>query len=184
MICLEQVADTRNAVSFLAARPEVYELIRGNVEQVNRDLANDPHMSSSQVRRFLILPKELDAEQALQEPADRLDVGGEQHAQNHASKGSDAADGEAGQQETAQDRALSRAHGAQDRDVFTSPGDRRKERMDDRQHRHRRQNRGEHEWEVTLTTEAHDIARLQWLFDIVEQRSGDATHVVGNRFAS
>ncbi len=46
----------------LAARPEVYDLIRGNIEEVNRDLARDPHMSSSQVRRFLILPKELDAD--------------------------------------------------------------------------------------------------------------------------
>lgn len=46
----------------LAARPEVYDLIRGNVEQVNRDLAKDAHMSSSQIRRFLILPKELDAD--------------------------------------------------------------------------------------------------------------------------
>ncbi len=46
----------------LAARPEVYELIKQNVEEVNRDLAADPHMKSSQVKRFLILPKELDAD--------------------------------------------------------------------------------------------------------------------------
>jgi long-chain acyl-CoA synthetase len=46
----------------LAAREEVYELIRGNVEEVNRDLAADPHMAASQIRRFLILPKELDAD--------------------------------------------------------------------------------------------------------------------------
>jgi long-chain acyl-CoA synthetase len=46
----------------LAARAEVYALIRGNVEEVNRDLAKDPHMKSSQIRRFLILPKELDAD--------------------------------------------------------------------------------------------------------------------------
>jgi long-chain acyl-CoA synthetase len=46
----------------LAARPEVYDLIRANVEEVNRDLAADPHMSASQVSRFLILPKELDAD--------------------------------------------------------------------------------------------------------------------------
>lgn len=46
----------------LAARPEVYALIRKNVEDVNRDLAADPHMKSSQIRRFLILPKELDAD--------------------------------------------------------------------------------------------------------------------------
>jgi long-chain acyl-CoA synthetase len=46
----------------LAARPEVYDLVRGCIEDVNRDLALDPHMSASQIRRFLILPKELDAD--------------------------------------------------------------------------------------------------------------------------
>jgi long-chain acyl-CoA synthetase len=46
----------------LAARPEVYALIRSNVEEVNRDLAKDPHMRASQLARFLILPKELDAD--------------------------------------------------------------------------------------------------------------------------
>jgi long-chain acyl-CoA synthetase len=46
----------------LAARPEVYALIKANVEEVNRDLARDPHMKSSQIARFLILPKELDAD--------------------------------------------------------------------------------------------------------------------------
>ncbi len=46
----------------LAARPEVYELVKGQVEEVNRDLARDPHMKSSQIGRFLLLPKELDAD--------------------------------------------------------------------------------------------------------------------------
>jgi long-chain acyl-CoA synthetase len=46
----------------LASQPAVYELIRGCVEQVNADLAADPMMSGSQVRRFLILHKELDAD--------------------------------------------------------------------------------------------------------------------------
>jgi len=46
----------------LAARPEVYALIRANVEEVNRDLAADPHMAAAQIARFLILPKELDAD--------------------------------------------------------------------------------------------------------------------------
>ena len=46
----------------LAARAEVYRLIKENVEEVNRDLAADPHMKSSQIKRFLILPKELDAD--------------------------------------------------------------------------------------------------------------------------
>lgn len=44
----------------LASKDQVYALIRDCVEQVNRDLASDPKMASSQVARFLILHKELD----------------------------------------------------------------------------------------------------------------------------
>ena len=46
----------------LACREEVYDLIQENVEQVNRDLAEDSHLSGSQIRRFLVLYKELDAD--------------------------------------------------------------------------------------------------------------------------
>ncbi len=46
----------------LAAKPEVYELIRGCVEQVNADLAQDALLAGSQITRFLILHKELDAD--------------------------------------------------------------------------------------------------------------------------
>jgi len=46
----------------LAARPEVYAKVKENVEQVNRDLAADPQLSGSQIHRFLILHKELDAD--------------------------------------------------------------------------------------------------------------------------
>ncbi len=46
----------------LAGRPEVYDLVRGCIEQVNRDLASDSSMVDSQIRRFLILHKELDAD--------------------------------------------------------------------------------------------------------------------------
>jgi len=46
----------------LAALPEIYEIVREHVVQVNRDLASDPHLSSSQIKRFLILHKELDAD--------------------------------------------------------------------------------------------------------------------------
>ncbi len=46
----------------LASKPEVYELIREHVEQVNRDLAEDPQLAGSQIRRFLILHKALDAD--------------------------------------------------------------------------------------------------------------------------
>ena len=41
---------------------EVYETIKGHVEQVNRDLAGDPKLVSSQIQRFVILHKELDAD--------------------------------------------------------------------------------------------------------------------------
>nr|WP_233582861.1 AMP-binding protein [Candidimonas sp. SYP-B2681] len=44
----------------LAQKPEVYELIRKCVEDVNSDLAADPKLCGSQVSRFLILHKELD----------------------------------------------------------------------------------------------------------------------------
>jgi long-chain acyl-CoA synthetase len=40
----------------------VYELIQECVEQVNADLAADPMMAGSQINRFLVLHKELDAD--------------------------------------------------------------------------------------------------------------------------
>jgi long-chain acyl-CoA synthetase len=46
----------------LASRPEVSELVRECVEQVNADLAGDPELAGSQIHRFLILHKELDAD--------------------------------------------------------------------------------------------------------------------------
>ena len=57
----------RNGIAYtsyadLAGRPEVYNLIKGCIEQVNRDLSADSSMAASQVRRFLILHKELDAD--------------------------------------------------------------------------------------------------------------------------
>ena len=44
----------------LAAKPEVYNLIKTCVEQVNAELAADPMVADSQVHRFLVLHKELD----------------------------------------------------------------------------------------------------------------------------
>jgi len=44
----------------LAAKPQVYELIRECVEQVNAELATEEALVDSQIRRFLILHKELD----------------------------------------------------------------------------------------------------------------------------
>jgi long-chain acyl-CoA synthetase len=46
----------------LAGRDEVYELIAGNIASVNRDLSEDRALAGSQIRRFLILHKELDAD--------------------------------------------------------------------------------------------------------------------------
>jgi long-chain acyl-CoA synthetase len=44
----------------LAARPEVYDLVQGEIARVNASLADDPQMAGAQIRRFLILHKELD----------------------------------------------------------------------------------------------------------------------------
>ena len=44
----------------LAAKPQVYELIRECVEQVNGELAREDALAGSQIQRFLILHKELD----------------------------------------------------------------------------------------------------------------------------
>ena len=46
----------------LAAKPEVVELIRECVQKVNADLAADAMLAGSQISRFLILHKELDAD--------------------------------------------------------------------------------------------------------------------------
>lgn len=46
----------------LAGQEPVYDLIQECVEKVNGDLASDARLSGSQIRRFLILHKELDAD--------------------------------------------------------------------------------------------------------------------------
>jgi long-chain acyl-CoA synthetase len=46
----------------LAGKPEVLELIRESVEKVNADLASDPKLANAQIRRFIVLHKELDAD--------------------------------------------------------------------------------------------------------------------------
>jgi long-chain acyl-CoA synthetase len=46
----------------LAAKPQVLELVRECVEKVNADLAADDKLAGSQICRFLILHKELDAD--------------------------------------------------------------------------------------------------------------------------
>jgi long-chain acyl-CoA synthetase len=46
----------------LAGKPEVLELLRGCVEQVNADLAQDEKLAGSQIHRFLVLHKQLEAD--------------------------------------------------------------------------------------------------------------------------
>jgi long-chain acyl-CoA synthetase len=46
----------------LANLPEVYQLVKECVDKVNADLAQDSRLGNSQIRRFLILHKELDAD--------------------------------------------------------------------------------------------------------------------------
>ncbi|PIB24077.1 long-chain fatty acid--CoA ligase [Amylibacter kogurei] len=46
----------------LAAHPEVYKMIQSHVEEVNASVAQDEMLSGCQIHRFLILHKELDAD--------------------------------------------------------------------------------------------------------------------------
>jgi long-chain acyl-CoA synthetase len=46
----------------LAGHPDVYSIIAAHVDAVNAQLAAEPAMAAAQVRRFLILHKELDAD--------------------------------------------------------------------------------------------------------------------------
>ncbi|MBU2961737.1 AMP-binding protein [Citreicella sp. C3M06] len=46
----------------LAGHPKVLETIRGHVEEVNASVAEDPMLSGCQIHRFVVLHKELDAD--------------------------------------------------------------------------------------------------------------------------
>lgn len=46
----------------LAAHPKVYDMIEARVEELNKSLAAEPMVAGSQIHRFLILHKELDAD--------------------------------------------------------------------------------------------------------------------------
>ena len=57
----------RNNVSYasyqeLAGHPDVYAMIADHVTDTNRSLAREPLMAGAQIKRFLILHKELDAD--------------------------------------------------------------------------------------------------------------------------
>ncbi|MDH3631672.1 MAG: AMP-binding protein [Gammaproteobacteria bacterium] len=46
----------------LAGQDEIYQLIKDCIDKVNQDLSQDSRLGNSQIRRFLILHKELDAD--------------------------------------------------------------------------------------------------------------------------
>jgi long-chain acyl-CoA synthetase len=46
----------------LADHDKVYELVAGGIRDINANLAKDPNLAGSAIRRFLILHKELDAD--------------------------------------------------------------------------------------------------------------------------
>jgi long-chain acyl-CoA synthetase len=46
----------------LAGKPQVLELVKEAVEKVNADLASDPKLANAQIHRFIVLHKELDAD--------------------------------------------------------------------------------------------------------------------------
>src|SRR5262249_25994905 len=46
----------------LAGHPKVYDLLQRHVDEVNKSLVEEGVMASAQVKRFLVLHKELDAD--------------------------------------------------------------------------------------------------------------------------
>ena len=57
----------RNNISYasyqeLASHPQVYEMIASHVDDTNRKLSREPMMAGAQIRRFLVLHEELDAD--------------------------------------------------------------------------------------------------------------------------
>jgi len=46
----------------LAGNAQVYQMVQGHINEVNRDIAADEMLSGCQIHRFLILHKELDAD--------------------------------------------------------------------------------------------------------------------------
>jgi long-chain acyl-CoA synthetase len=57
----------RNNVAYasyqeLAANPKVLATVKRHIEAVNRDLSQDPKLAGSQIKRFIVLHKELDAD--------------------------------------------------------------------------------------------------------------------------
>jgi long-chain acyl-CoA synthetase len=51
---------TYTSYTDLAGRPEVYDLIQSEVVRVNKSLLDDERLRGAQIRKFLVLHKELD----------------------------------------------------------------------------------------------------------------------------
>ena len=60
--CVERNNIAYGGYQELAAHPQVYQMIQENIEETNRSLANDPMLSGCQITRFLVLHKQLDAD--------------------------------------------------------------------------------------------------------------------------
>jgi len=52
----------RQSYQELAGHPKVYEMMQEHVEEVNRSIADDPMLEGCQIHRFLVLHKQLDAD--------------------------------------------------------------------------------------------------------------------------
>jgi len=59
---LERRALSYSGYPDMAGKEEVYNLVQECIEQINAELATDPKLYGSQIKRFLVLPKELDAD--------------------------------------------------------------------------------------------------------------------------
>lgn len=66
MVAVASWAERNNVIygsyQELAAHPRVYDMLAGHVDEVNRSLSQEGPMAGAQIRRFLILHKELDAD--------------------------------------------------------------------------------------------------------------------------
>jgi long-chain acyl-CoA synthetase len=66
LVALGSWAERNNVVygsyQELAANPQVYDMLASHVDEVNRSLAQEGPMAGAQIKRFLILHKELDAD--------------------------------------------------------------------------------------------------------------------------
>ena len=58
----EQNGITYSSYQELASLPRIYDLVQENIEQVNDELSKETNLAGAQIKRFLILHKELHAD--------------------------------------------------------------------------------------------------------------------------